>query len=529
MSEHTSTHWWTLSGRLGLVGKLSAFVLALALGVVTGLVWLSPSGATPGPLRTEAEKQLEQENADLAAVLADRDDEIANLRASQEKAAAERAAGAASGQEKAAAEKAAAAQKAEADKAAGRQQGQEKAAAEKAAAAARGSAKAAAERAAAQARTDQKAALERQLAEARGAAEGAAIREATARSQVEFARAAAAARAEAALPVRPTAPARDALLRPADRYFGLYTAQSPFSWAEHDEVAATVGVEPDLAGYFQGWDTPFRPDAVTRSWTKGVLPMVTWESRPMVASNGQPNAPEYSLPRIIDGEFDDYLRQYARDVAELGLPVAIRLNHEMNGSWYPWSEQGINGAQVNGNNRGDFVRMWRHVHEIFEAEGANEYALWVWAPNIVNRLPKLNQPLAYTQSLYPGDAYVDWVGLTGYYRPPYDAAQTPTFAWTFDASLDQLRAITDKPIILAEIGASEAGGNKPAWVRDLFRALAQPQNADVIGFVWFHHTVTTISEGQRVTNDWRITSRDDSRQAFVDGIADPSAGFVPGP
>jgi len=518
MSERTGTHWWTLTGRLGVVGRLVAVVLALALGAVTGIVWLTPSGTVPGPLRTEAEKQLQQENADLAAILADRDEEIENLKRSQDKAAAERAAGAQSGKEKAAA-----------DKAAAEQSGSAKAAAEKAAAEQAGKQKAAGERTAAQARAQQKARLERQLAEAKGDAQGAAIREATALAQVEFARQAAAARAAAAEPVMPTAPPRDAIVHPTDRYFGLYTAQSPFSWAEHDQVAAAVGVEPDLAGYFQGWDTPFRADAVTRSWTKGVLPMVTWESRPMNAPNSEPIEPDYSLPRIIDGAFDDYLRQYARDVAALGLPVAIRLNHEMNGSWYPWSELGVNGAQVNGNNRGDFVRMWRHVHAIFEAEGANEHAIWVWSPNIVNRLPKLNQPLEYTKSLYPGDAYVDWVGLSGYYRPPYDADQTPTFSWSYDASLDQLRAITDKPILLAEIGASESGGNKAAWVTDLFDALARPENADVIGIAWFHHTVTTISEGQRITNDWRITSRGDSQQAFVDGIHDPTAGFVPGP
>ncbi|MBF0686367.1 MAG: glycoside hydrolase [Cellulomonas sp.] len=530
MSERTlGKHWWTLNGHLGVVGKLSAFVLALALGVITGVVWLSPSGATPGPLRTAAEKQLLRDKADLEAILADRDDEIENLRTSQEKAAAERAAGARSGTQKAAAAKAAAQEKAAADKAAAQDQGKAKAAAEKAAAAAKGRQKAAADRAAAQARSQQKAALERQLAAARGEAEGAAIRAAVAQAQVEFARQAAAARAEAAKPVRPTAPPRDAIVHPTHRYFGLYTAQSPFSWSEFDEVTSVVGAQPDLGGYFQGWDSPFRPDAVTRSWTKGVLPMVTWESRPMAASNGQPTEPEYSLPRIIDGAFDDYLRQYARDVAALGLPVAIRLNHEMNGGWYPWAEQGTNGEQVNGNNRGDFVRMWRHVHDIFEAEGANEHVLWVWAPNVVNNLPKLNQPLEYTRSLYPGDEYVDWVGLSGYYRPPYDADQTPTFSWTFDRSLEQLRAITDKPILLAEIGASETGGgDKPAWVTDLFEALARPQNADVVGFAWFHHTVTTISGGQRVTNDWRITSREDSQRAFVDGIRRSSAGFGTG-
>jgi hypothetical protein len=114
-----------------------------------------------------------------------------------------------------------------------------------------------------------------------------------------------------------------------------------------------------------------------------------------------------------------------------------------------------------------------------------------------------------------------------YFRPPYKNDQTPTFAYTFDRSLDQLRSITAKPIFLAEIGASEIGGSKPAWIADLFDALARPENADVRGFSWFNHTVTSTSRGEVVTNDWRIESRADSLQAFADGLNDPSAGFSP--
>ncbi|WP_448630602.1 glycoside hydrolase family 26 protein [Cellulomonas soli] len=265
---------------------------------------------------------------------------------------------------------------------------------------------------------------------------------------------------------------------------------------------------------------------MTRSWAKGLLPMLTWESRPMAAANDVMVDPAYSLPVINAGTYDDYLRRYAADVAALQLPVAIRLDHEMNAGWYPWNEQGSGGAAVNGNNRGDYVTMWRHVHDIFEAAGANQYVIWVWAPNIVNNLPAANQSLEYTRSLYPGDEYVDWVGLSGYYRPPYREDQTPTFDYTFGPSLDQLRAITDKPILLAEIGASETGGgDKPAWVTDLFHALARPENADIVGLAWFNLTVTTVSEGQLVTNDWRISSRPDSLAAFVAGISDPAARF----
>jgi hypothetical protein len=320
-----------------------------------------------------------------------------------------------------------------------------------------------------------------------------------------------------------TAPPRSDLLSPSQRYYGMYTVQSPFSWATLDDVATKTGVLPNLAGYFSGWDKPFRADAVTRSWQRGMLPMLTWESRPSSAANNQRDQADYSLPRIIDGAFDDYLRQYARDVAATGLPIAIRLDHEMNGDWYPWSEVDKSGESINSNTPGDYVRMWRHVHDIFEAEGANAYVIWVWAPNIVNNLPEPLRDPANLERLYPGDEYVDWVGLSGYYRPPFRSDQTPTFAYTFDRSLDQLRALTERPILLAEIGASEVGGQKPRWVRDFFDGLTDPANADVIGFAWFNLTVTTIVGGERVTNDWRVDSRRDSLEAFARGLSNPGA------
>ncbi|MGN8244537.1 glycoside hydrolase family 26 protein [Cellulomonas soli] len=505
----TTTRWWHSAGAVTRA-RIGAAAVALSLTIVAGAVWLSPSNAqVPAQSHVSAEEQrLAEENEALRNSLDAREDELAAIERSQAKAAAERAAGAATGQAKAAAEKAAAEEAAA-----------QKAAEEQAAAAARAQAKAAAEKAAATAKGQARAAQDRAEQAERQAAEAAARAQAAATQQNPPA-------ADPAPVAAPTAPARAALLNPTSRLFGLYTTQSPFSWAEFDDTVAKAGATPDMAGYFQGWDTAFRADAVTRSWTKGLLPLLTWESRPMAAANDVVVDPAYSLPVINAGTYDDYLRTYAADVAALGLPVAIRLDHEMNAGWYPWNEQGSGGAAVNGNSRGDYVTMWRHVHDIFEAAGANQYVIWVWAPNIVNNLPAANQSLEYTQSLYPGDEYVDWVGLSGYYRPPYREDQTPTFDYTFGRTLEQLRTITDKPILLAEIGASETGGgDKPSWVTDLFDALARPENDDILGLAWFNLTVTTVSEGELVTNDWRITSRPDSLDAFVVGISDPAARF----
>ncbi|WBM80296.1 hypothetical protein KIV56_01745 [Cryobacterium breve] len=325
-----------------------------------------------------------------------------------------------------------------------------------------------------------------------------------------------------------SAPTLAEIRNPTSRFFGMYTQQAPFNWATFDATSVSVGVQPTVTGYFSGWDEAFRSEAVTRAWAHGSMPLMTWESRPINAKNGVTDAPDYSLPNIIDGSFDEYLHQYAKDVVATGLPVAIRFDHEMNSVWYPWAEDNGRGKAINGNNPGDFVKMWHHVHDIFETEGANQFALWVWAPNIINNLTATHQTPEYLASMYPGDDYVDWVGLSGYLRPPTstDTRNNYTFDYTFGRSLAQLRQLTGKPIVLAEVGATETGGHKVAWITSLFESLAKPENDDIIGVSWFDLAVSSFVGGELSTNDWRIDSRPESLAAFSAGLSNPAANFT---
>ena len=122
---------------------------------------------------------------------------------------------------------------------------------------------------------------------------------------------------------------------------------------------------------------------------------------------------------MIEGHHDAYIREFAEAAKAWGHPFFLRFNWEMNGNWFPWSEG------VNGNQPGEYVAAWRHVHDIFTQVGATN-ATWVWCPN-VDPASKLHD----LASLYPGDAYVDWTGLDGYNwgtNPasprPLDAAST---------------------------------------------------------------------------------------------------------
>ncbi|MFP3466715.1 glycoside hydrolase family 26 protein [Leifsonia sp. SIMBA_070] len=490
MSDQTAPSraaaWWSQSKSRSQATTVAALVLTAVLVGISAYVWVSPTGA---PLRKAVDQAAEAvtpfaaQNAELKRNLDRATETIASQKGKLS-----------------ALQKAALATQASAAK--------QLAVAQQKASAAEG----------------QLASMKSQLAAAQAKGSGGSSASGTTASSGSTGSGGGSGSGSSAAPI--TAPARADLVNPAKRYYGMYTEQAPFNWATFDATSAKVGVSPNMVGYFSGWDENFRANAVTRAWQQGRMPLMTWESRPIDAGNDSTDAPAYSLPNIIRGDFDAYLHQYAKDIVATGLPLGIRLDHEMNGIWYPWSETDGQGKSINGNNVGDYVTMWRHVHDIFQQEGANNLVVWVWAPNIVNNLPASHKAPGYLDGLYPGDAYVDWVGLSGYLRPPYKSDNDFSFDYTFKASLDKLRSLTSKPILLAEIGASETDGHKATWITSLFQSLGKPENDDIIGFSWFNLAVTSYVEGERATNDWRIDSRADSLSAFITGLTRPEDDFV---
>ncbi len=317
--------------------------------------------------------------------------------------------------------------------------------------------------------------------------------------------------------------------------FGLYTQQSPFNYAEFTMVQTAINRRPDFSGYFQSWHDDFRPDAVQQAWLHGQVPLLTWESQDQVGVVSNVSS-KYSLPDIIGGDYDVYLHRYAKAITKTGLPLILRFDHEMNGTWYPWSEWNVHKDKpINGNSPGQYATMWRHVHDIFAAEGANKYVIWLWAPNRVNAIRMQPDPVQF----YPGDAYVDIIGMSGYSRPKDpEASFAQTYGGTtgqnadgqdYPDTLRRLREVTTakKPILLAEIGASEDNGDKAAWITDVFTSLAEPQNSDIMGFVWFNFSVTSKLEGVTNTNDWRITSSSSATRAVAAGVKEFDYGTDP--
>lgn len=276
--------------------------------------------------------------------------------------------------------------------------------------------------------------------------------------------------------------------------FGAATAGGPLATAELDEVAAVAGETPSIIlSYKDFLQAPplAELDAVN---ARGATPLLTWE--PWAWGGGVDQA-AYALDRITLGDHDARLREWGQALAAWGKPVMLRFAHEMNGNWYPWAEG------VNGNQAGDYIAAWRHVHDVVAATGAANVQ-WVWSPNV----PYFGS--TDLAGLYPGAAYVDIVALDGY---NWGTSQTWS-SWVspqnlFGPGIAQLRTLAPgKPVLIAEVASSELGGSKAAWNTDLVSYLSA--QADVLGFVWFHLQKET---------DWRVNSSDSSAGAFKSALA----------
>jgi mannan endo-1,4-beta-mannosidase len=262
------------------------------------------------------------------------------------------------------------------------------------------------------------------------------------------------------------------------KFLGVETPGPPGALGQVRRFAAAIGRRPNIIGEYVGWYSPFKVDAAAAIWNYGALPFLQWE--PFGTT----------LAGIAAGRTDRYIARFARAIRALNLPVALSFGHEMNGNWYPW---GVNAATP-----AQFVAAWRHVHDLFARYGATN-VIWVWNPNTIDALPQVQ-----LRPYYPGDSYVDWVGVTGYFTPGTNV----TFFGLYGPTMTEIRAFTAKPFIIPETSVA-SGPHTLASVASILRTIAQ--HHDQLGVVWFEYDKAGV--------DWRAESRPAVRLALARALA----------
>jgi hypothetical protein len=234
--------------------------------------------------------------------------------------------------------------------------------------------------------------------------------------------------------------------------------------------------------------------------TYGAIPVFSWSSG---MSPPSPDESALSLPQILSGRYDAYIREFAEKAKAWGHPFFLRFDWEMNGNWFPWSEQ------VNGNSPGQYVAAWRHVHDIFTAVGTTN-ATWVWCPNV-----DIGGGLAALRPLYPGSSYVDWTCLDGFnWGKRRGSPGWLDFDGIFHSTYKQVTKIASrKPMMLAEFASTDRGGSKPEWIEDSFKRI-RTSYPKIRGVVWF-------DVNDRNTH-WPIETSKSASAAFKRSIANPA-------
>jgi hypothetical protein len=197
---------------------------------------------------------------------------------------------------------------------------------------------------------------------------------------------------------------------------------------------STIGSRVRVVATFISWGDGVDPVAFARAAVaRNTIPMITWES--WKAASKATVQPDFTNEQVASGRWDDYIRRVARGIKPLAGWTYIRFDHEMNGNWYPWYRDPAS-----------YVAAWRHVVDLFRQEGVRNVR-WVWAPNALSWTT--DGWLDTVQPYWPGDSYVDDIGLTVQERY---AKMT-----IYGQHLDLIHATwPTKPVVLPETNAMTA-------------------------------------------------------------------------
>lgn len=253
--------------------------------------------------------------------------------------------------------------------------------------------------------------------------------------------------------------------------WGLFVPKQPVQgMTQYEDLEKSIGISTDICCFYgfvlEQYDKTLVGDALTNAWESGKVCELSLQL--------SPSSPSNMIYDIICGKYDSFFTDFAQDIKNFGHPVLIRLFNEMNGEWCNYSGYHTSrDPEV-------YISLYKYVFGKFKEAGADNI-IWVWNPN-EKSFPnfKWNSEELY----YPGSAYVDVVGLTGYNTGTYYAGEK----WrSFDRIYKNIYQCADlmykKPMMITEFSCSTTGGDKEAWVRDMFKSL--PDYPKIKAAVWW--------------------------------------------
>ncbi|MFC3767073.1 stalk domain-containing protein [Paenibacillus sp. GCM10012303] len=199
-------------------------------------------------------------------------------------------------------------------------------------------------------------------------------------------------------------------------YVGIYSEQDEQMGNHFDRSASIYGKNHAMYLAYATYGESFPSRYVSNAKEADGALQIAWQ-------------PLNGLDSVQD---DSYLRKWAQDAKAAGIPIFLRFAGEMNGDWTPWTDDPAT-----------YIEKFRTVASVMHSEAPN--VAMVWSPGDV---PRYNM-----DRYYPGDEYVDWVGVSLYTEPySHGNPEVSMEATTPIERLDELyRLYADrKPVMLSE-------------------------------------------------------------------------------
>ncbi len=289
----------------------------------------------------------------------------------------------------------------------------------------------------------------------------------------------------------------------ASTYFGATIAGETYGEKENAPLNEGVwnlferhaGKRLAILNQGQNWGS-FEKPMLDATAAHGAIPLVTMGL-----------GKEMTLHDVADGSQDATIKKWAQAAKAWGKPFFFSPWWEMNGNWYAWGRSP------------DFIAAWRRFHDLVAEQGATNVT-WTWVPNSIWADPESN-PSPY----YPGDEYVDWVGLDSYNwgLNPAQPDRWLSPAQTLTPTLNVLEEVAPaKPVMIVEDASSELGGNKTDWIREMLTQYL-PHHPEIKAYLWFNWNFPKNG----IHSDWPIESSAPAQQEFRAAVQ--SSYFVSGP
>lgn len=254
---------------------------------------------------------------------------------------------------------------------------------------------------------------------------------------------------------------------------GVYAPGALSSWSPVADFARGAGQPVRYVAVYLGPDDPFPANLAMEAAAHETELVLQLE-------------PTASMARIAAGDDDEYLDRLAAAIRSYGYPVIVSFAAEANGDWYPYGAPHTPVAE--------YRAAWAHVMRQF-GDPPNV----TWMATINRTYPGAAPTRDY---VIPG---VDMYGIDAYYVSADD-----TFKTVFVPTIEQIRAVTGKPILINETGIGQVNDQVRA-IPGLVRGARDYHLAGLIYFNLDEHTDSPYHQNWALTPDGMRALRDSLR------------------